>query len=191
MVVKETIAHLVAQNARLDEATRHIRALIHERDGLLSELNQWRSQDGIVVGQPSGFSTRPIQQDNHEESSQVRLSATRKPAWLCSPLESVLGDGDLRAVPAPFQVPNVPTSTPDENASIKPLDAVGSQVSIFLIDQSIQGLDLVEPFGSVGLGTLLQQPAQIGLFDYIGGLTAVCFDGTFALEAHQPALSQL
>lgn len=98
MVVKETIAHVVAQNACSDEATPHNCALIHERDELLSELDQWRSQDAIAVGQANSFSTRPIQQDNHEESSQVRLSATRKPAGLCSPLGPNLGDGDLRAI---------------------------------------------------------------------------------------------
>lgn len=186
MVVEESIAHVTAQNARLDEATQHIDALVQERDELLSELNQWRSQAGIVLRQPNDNHTESIQQSVPGEDTQLCPSPTRNPVGVDNLFEPVSENRDTPAFPEITQS-SVPHASINENRLLDPFDTVDPPVPVSLIDQApvVSGFD--GPLGDSMMGTCPDIPAHNPLFDSSACLTADMFDTTFVLEALRPS----
>ncbi|KUI53375.1 hypothetical protein VP1G_00597 [Cytospora mali] len=181
-VVEEGISHVVVQNARLDEAAQNMRALAQERDELLSELNQWRSQAGISLRQPRETTAYSLERIGPE------ASPARNPAPVDSPLGTVPGSSDLSVLPEVGQA-NVSHASLCGNALPEPFGAGGAPAPVSAVNNSHVALGLNRPLEDLMIGETPQQPAQTELFNNSGCLNAAVFDTTFVLEALQPSRS--
>lgn len=182
MVVEEGIAHITALNARLEEATRQVRAVAEERDAVLGELNRWRGQAGIAPRQPSGGDVEPPQQQGGRgEGSRMVLSPARRTVGVDSPLEPSPEASDLA-----FHA-DMPHAFLGDNVISDPFDTVDPPLPV-----SFVGAACVAPVPPVSLGmstigTEIQTHADSDPFN--SDFTADMFDANFVLDALQPSTS--
>ncbi|KUI67414.1 hypothetical protein VM1G_03136 [Cytospora mali] len=172
-VVEEGISHVMVQNARLDEAAQNMRALAQERDELLNELNQWRSQAGISLRRPRETTAYSPEQVGPE------TSPARDATLIGSPLGAVPGSNDLSVLPEIIQA-NMSHASLCGHVLPEPFDAGGAPAPVS---------ELTRPSGDSMIREDLPQPAQTGLFNNSGCLDAAVVDTTFVLEALQPSRS--
>lgn len=187
MVVEESIAHITTQNARLDEVSQDIRALVQERDELLGELNQWRGQAGIALRQPSDVNSQSLQISGPGEDTQLCLSpAPNNPVGIDSLFEPAPENRDLSALPEMTQT-SMPQAALNGNNLLDPFDAGDPPVPVSLMDQPPVPPGIPGPLGDPMMDTSPQHPPQNPLFDNSACLTADMFDPTFILDALRPS----
>lgn len=188
MVVEECIAHVTAQNARLDEAENNMRALEQERDKILGELNQWRSQADIILQKPNSISTCSIPQTRHGDCRGIALSPTGNLTGAGSSLDPVPRYSHPAALAETTQANAHHTSL--GGSSLLDSFDLGVQSSLVsMADQSNENIDLAGSLGESTMCTLSQHSAQPGPSNNSGHITADMFDSMVVLEGLQQSAS--
>ncbi|KAI1336480.1 hypothetical protein F5Y15DRAFT_200359 [Xylariaceae sp. FL0016] len=161
VVVDESIAFIRSQQSRIDAAAEQLQATERERDELLAEVNQWRTQSGIELRRASAadnFEPHRFEASHHPQPMVSPAIPSHRPAAPESKIPPAVPVAEASLDANPVQVP--PPPPPDTYA-----EATGMGMPWGGFPSAVQNFEAVPSHLPVESVPSVPDPSALASFD--------------------------